>query len=39
MFFRYHCECLSPPLEHVPVEEWFCPECAAMNSQGKNGSV
>ena len=25
---RFHLECLSPPLEEVPVEEWFCPECA-----------
>ncbi|KAF7493239.1 hypothetical protein SSS_05280 [Sarcoptes scabiei] len=25
--FGYHCECLEPPLETIPVEEWFCPEC------------
>ncbi|KAM4846554.1 PHD and RING finger domain-containing protein 1 isoform 2-T6 [Thomomys bottae] len=25
----YHMECLDPPLEEVPVDEWFCPECAA----------
>lgn len=25
--FGYHCDCLSPPLEEVPVEEWFCPDC------------
>ncbi|XP_022256711.1 uncharacterized protein LOC106472430 [Limulus polyphemus] len=25
--FGYHCECLDPPLEEVPVEEWFCPDC------------
>lgn len=24
----YHMECLTPPLNAVPVEEWFCPECA-----------
>ncbi|KAG8515708.1 PHD and RING finger domain-containing protein 1, partial [Galemys pyrenaicus] len=24
----YHMECLSPPLQEVPVDEWFCPECA-----------
>lgn len=21
-------ECLEPPLQEVPVDEWFCPECA-----------
>ena len=21
-------DCLTPPLSRVPVEEWFCPECA-----------
>lgn len=24
----YHMECLYPPLEYVPIEEWYCPECA-----------
>ncbi|XP_018621294.1 PHD and RING finger domain-containing protein 1 [Scleropages formosus] len=28
----YHMECLTPPLNSVPVEEWFCPECAANNN-------
>ncbi|XP_071955461.1 uncharacterized protein [Antedon mediterranea] len=23
----YHLECLDPPLEHIPIEEWYCPEC------------
>uniref|UniRef100_UPI00358E2F53 PHD and RING finger domain-containing protein 1 isoform X2 n=1 Tax=Myxine glutinosa TaxID=7769 RepID=UPI00358E2F53 len=23
----YHMECLIPPLDSVPVEEWFCPIC------------
>uniref|UniRef100_A0A8C8DF33 PHD and RING finger domain-containing protein 1 n=1 Tax=Oryzias sinensis TaxID=183150 RepID=A0A8C8DF33_9TELE len=27
----YHMECLTPPLDSVPVEEWFCPECEATN--------
>ncbi|XP_039519055.1 PHD and RING finger domain-containing protein 1 isoform X2 [Pimephales promelas] len=27
----YHMECLTPPLDAVPVEEWFCPECVASN--------
>lgn len=24
-------ECLTPPLNAVPVEEWFCPQCAPNN--------
>ncbi|XP_046668844.1 uncharacterized protein LOC124359827 isoform X1 [Homalodisca vitripennis] len=24
----YHMECLNPPLDHVPIDEWYCPECA-----------
>ncbi|XP_053923378.1 LOW QUALITY PROTEIN: PHD and RING finger domain-containing protein 1 [Cuculus canorus] len=24
----YHMECLNPPLNEVPVDEWFCPACA-----------
>uniref|UniRef100_A0A8C2G3H0 PHD and ring finger domains 1 n=1 Tax=Cyprinus carpio TaxID=7962 RepID=A0A8C2G3H0_CYPCA len=27
----YHMECLTPPLDAVPVEEWFCPMCIAHN--------
>ncbi|XP_029378045.1 PHD and RING finger domain-containing protein 1 isoform X1 [Echeneis naucrates] len=27
----YHMECLTPPLDSVPVEEWFCPGCEANN--------
>ncbi|XP_028814567.1 PHD and RING finger domain-containing protein 1 isoform X2 [Denticeps clupeoides] len=34
----YHMECLTPPLDAVPVEEWFCPECAA-NSRNGGGAV
>ncbi|XP_060068757.1 uncharacterized protein LOC132548874 [Ylistrum balloti] len=30
----FHCECLTPPLRDIPVEEWFCPECADLNKQG-----
>ncbi|XP_033116356.1 PHD and RING finger domain-containing protein 1-like [Anneissia japonica] len=26
----YHCECLDPPLEFIPIEEWYCPECATV---------
>ncbi|XP_073073491.1 PHD and RING finger domain-containing protein 1 isoform X3 [Manis javanica] len=25
----YHMDCLEPPLQEVPVDEWFCPECVA----------
>lgn len=31
LLHRYHMECLTPPLDTVPVEEWFCPECATNN--------
>ncbi|NWU34960.1 PHRF1 protein, partial [Hylia prasina] len=30
----YHMECLNPPLSEVPVDEWFCPACAPMGSNG-----
>ncbi|XP_064109761.1 PHD and RING finger domain-containing protein 1-like [Macrobrachium nipponense] len=28
----YHLECLDPPLEQVPIDEWFCSDCQAVNS-------
>jgi PHD and RING finger domain-containing protein 1 len=28
----YHLECLDPPMDTVPLEEWFCPECTLSNS-------
>uniref|UniRef100_A0A8C5TJ40 PHD and ring finger domains 1 n=1 Tax=Malurus cyaneus samueli TaxID=2593467 RepID=A0A8C5TJ40_9PASS len=28
----YHMECLNPPLSEVPVDEWFCPGCAPMDT-------
>ncbi|KAB1251649.1 PHD and RING finger domain-containing protein 1 [Camelus dromedarius] len=28
----YHMECLDPPLQEVPVNEWFCPECAVLGA-------
>ncbi|XP_064601860.1 uncharacterized protein LOC135467881 [Liolophura sinensis] len=34
----YHCECLDPALQHVPVEEWFCPECAAANATERSSA-
>ncbi|XP_043915071.1 PHD and RING finger domain-containing protein 1 isoform X2 [Protopterus annectens] len=32
-------ECLNPPLNSVPVEEWFCPECAANSTESDSGNV
>ena len=23
----YHMDCLVPPLDEVPIEDWFCPQC------------
>ncbi|XP_049637142.1 PHD and RING finger domain-containing protein 1 [Suncus etruscus] len=38
----YHMECLDPPLQEVPVDEWFCPECegpeAAAAADSGSGS-
>lgn len=34
----YHCECLDPPLETIPIEEWFCPPCAQVLNQRANSS-
>ncbi|XP_037087417.1 PHD and RING finger domain-containing protein 1-like [Pollicipes pollicipes] len=28
----YHLDCLEPPLDAVPVDEWFCPECAPLRA-------
>ena len=32
-FPRYHLECLDPPLEHVPIDEWYCPNCRPANDE------
>ncbi|PIK48684.1 putative PHD and RING finger domain-containing protein 1 [Apostichopus japonicus] len=34
----YHCECLEPPLESIPVEEWFCPNCAPTHQVSDESS-
>ncbi|CAJ1057408.1 PHD and RING finger domain-containing protein 1 isoform X2 [Xyrichtys novacula] len=34
----YHMECLTPPLDSVPVEEWFCPECEAHNRHSRGSA-
>lgn len=28
----YHLECLNPPMNEVPMDEWYCPDCS-RNSQ------
>ncbi|XP_063218187.1 PHD and RING finger domain-containing protein 1-like isoform X2 [Bacillus rossius redtenbacheri] len=28
----YHLECLRPPLDEVPIEQWFCPDCVAAGN-------
>uniref|UniRef100_A0A914VP81 PHD and RING finger domain-containing protein 1 n=1 Tax=Plectus sambesii TaxID=2011161 RepID=A0A914VP81_9BILA len=32
----YHMECLTPPLNAVPLHEWFCPECAPRHAADDN---
>lgn len=32
----YHCECLDPPLDNIPVGEWFCPNCDSSKSDECN---
>jgi PHD and RING finger domain-containing protein 1 len=28
----FHLECLDPPLDAIPLEEWFCPNCIMISS-------
>ena len=28
-FFSYHMDCLTPPAEFVPLDEWFCSSCSS----------
>jgi hypothetical protein len=28
---RHHLECLTPPLDTMPLEEWFCPVCVVIS--------
>nr|XP_055048280.1 PHD and RING finger domain-containing protein 1 isoform X1 [Misgurnus anguillicaudatus]XP_055048281.1 PHD and RING finger domain-containing protein 1 isoform X1 [Misgurnus anguillicaudatus]XP_055048282.1 PHD and RING finger domain-containing protein 1 isoform X1 [Misgurnus anguillicaudatus] len=35
----YHMECLTPPLDAVPVEEWFCPDCTPNNRNSGSDQV
>lgn len=32
-------ECLDPPLQEVPVDEWFCPECATPGTGPATGNA
>lgn len=32
-FFCCHTYCESPPLERVPLEEWFCSKCREENEE------
>ena len=32
----YHCECLTPPLINVPIEEWYCPNCAPAHQDDES---
>ncbi|XP_076637305.1 PHD and ring finger domains 1 [Colletes latitarsis] len=34
----YHLECLTPPMNEVPIGEWYCPECS-QNSQNDAEAV
>jgi PHD and RING finger domain-containing protein 1 len=27
----FHIFCLDPPLNHIPKEDWYCPECTIIN--------
>eukprot|EP00794_Sanderia_malayensis_P000401 gene401-1035_t len=29
----YHLECLTPPLDHVPIEDWYCSRCDSNRTQ------
>ncbi|XP_072129023.1 uncharacterized protein phrf1 isoform X2 [Mobula birostris] len=35
----YHLDCLTPALHTVPVEEWFCPECALNNPMAADEEI
>ena len=34
-FTAYHLQCLDPPLEEPPDEEWTCPRCTCDPLPGK----
>ena len=38
MFFRYHLECLTPPLHSVPEGNWFCAVCVPTLDPGPGPS-
>ena len=30
----YHMDCLDPPMDEVPIEDWFCPQCLGAQPLG-----
>lgn len=30
----FHMDCLDPPMDHVPVDNWYCQECESTESSG-----
>ena len=32
-------DCLDPPLQSMPEDEWFCPQCAAEADVGPDEDV
>ena len=36
----YHCECLNPPLEFIPIDDWFCPVCTRrMRDEARRAAI
>merc|ERR1712071_388686 len=29
----FHCECLNPPSQHIPIEDWYCNSCIQEGEQ------
>jgi hypothetical protein len=27
MYTQYHLNCITPPLESIPIDDWFCHYC------------
>ncbi|CAH1402567.1 unnamed protein product [Nezara viridula] len=28
----YHLDCLNPPLDEVPIGDWYCPDCSSLQN-------
>ncbi len=35
-FFCCHTYCCNPPLDHVPIEDWFCRYCLQTRRRNRN---